>query len=290
MTDGEEPSGQIQRSSDEYHYPRPGHTLPRNSGTHKSAKHTGDHQSDSDFSHRWRRSFHATFIMTGPMDALPFPISRIVLDRLGILTTPEQCQTLQTFHDRLYEVNLQRNLTRIPEEEADARHYAESLLVHEFLEGTEWLDIGCGPGFPSFLLALFSPDSHVASLDSNGKMIGFLRENALPNISVLEKRMEDCGLVEQFDSVTGRAVAPLAIQLELSARAVKMGGVVVPFRVEGETFDHPALKKIGLQLEKVEARSLTDERVRVFPIYRKVARTPVTFPRNWAAIKKKPLF
>lgn len=228
--------------------------------------------------------------MTGLMDALPFPITQSVLERLGISASDSQWAELQKFHERLYEVNLQRNLTRIPEIEADVRHYAESLLVMEFLEGKEWLDIGCGPGFPSFLLALFASDSHIASIDSNGKMIGFLRECGLPNNTVLEKRMEECGLVEQFDSVTGRAVAPLSIQLELSARAVKMGGVVVPFRVEGESFDHAALKKIGLQLERVETRTLPDNRMRVFPIYRKVARTPLTFPRNWAAIKKKPLF
>jgi 16S rRNA (guanine527-N7)-methyltransferase len=111
----------------------------------------------------------------------------------------------------------------------------------------------------------------------------------LPNLDILQARAEELSFHDAFGFVTGRAVAPLAVQLEVSAPWCSLGGLVVPFRTPNESFDFNA-KHLGLVLETVEERALphTDV-VRSFPLYRKIKPTPPQYPRTWAQIKKRPL-
>ena len=183
------------------------------------------------------------------------------------------------------------NLTRIPQEEAWLRHFVDSLLFHDLIpEGSLVLDIGSGPGFPAYPLALARPDLRVTALDSSGKMLGFLRMQPLPNLEVVQARAEECGLREAFDTVTGRAVAPLPLQLELSAAPLKVGGVLVPMRTPMDDFGEPLWEALGLRPSGFHERTLpfTDV-VRVFPTFLKERETPERFPRRWAEMKLRPL-
>jgi 16S rRNA (guanine527-N7)-methyltransferase len=123
-------------------------------------------------------------------------------------------------------------------------------------------------------------------------MIGFLLKNPLPNLKAVQVRAEDWPMRDTFDVVTGRAVAPLSAQLELSAPLCRVGGVVVPMRTPGDRSEIGAnVTQLGIQLEGVHERNLSGtEVVRVFPVYRKIAPTPERFPRTWAEIKRKPIF
>lgn len=202
-------------------------------------------------------------------------------------------QELVAFLTDLYEVNQTTNLTRIAPEDAVALHVLDSLLPLDLFPSDNWvLDIGCGPGFPAWPLAWARPDLQVVGMDSAGKMQRFLSRHVRDNLAVAPLRAEEPRRREEMDVVTGRAVAPLGIQLELSAAYVKMGGYVIPFRTatEEEEFVRVPAGQLGLKLVDVVIRTLPGrDQQRAFPIYEKVRVTPKEFPRPWAMMRKKPL-
>ena len=215
------------------------------------------------------------------------------LEKLGLSLTHDQLASFQTYEEALYQANEVRNLTRVPREEGWQRHFLDSLLFQDLIpNNADVLDIGTGPGFPSWPLACARPDIKVTAIDSNGKMLSFLQEQKLTNLIAVLIRAEDWRQTEKFDFVTGRALAPLSTQLELSARPCRIGGVVVPMRSISDlpNLANVDLKPLGLQLEEVVERDLPGtEVVRLFPIYRKVERTLSKYPRRWAEMKAKPL-
>jgi 16S rRNA (guanine527-N7)-methyltransferase len=206
--------------------------------------------------------------------------------------TPGQFEAFEAFESRLYEANAMMNLTRVSQEECWLRHFMDSLLFQDLIqEGTAVLDIGSGPGFPAWPLACARPDLNVVAIDSSGKMIRFLSKSPLPNLKAVLVRAEEWKIRDAFDFVTGRALAPLGIQLELSAPLTRLGGVVVPMRTPAEaTVIEQDVSPLGLELVQVHRRTLpgTDV-VRVFPVYKKVNPTPDRYPRTWAEIKRRPL-
>lgn len=216
-----------------------------------------------------------------------------VLKGIGLDLTQDQLSAFEAFEESLYAANESMNLTRVAREECWLRHFVDSLLFHDLLpEGAKVLDIGTGPGFPAWPLAVARPDLHIAALDSSGKMLGFLRTMPLPNLEVMERRAEEWGVREEFDVVTGRAVAPLTLQLELSAALCTEGGMVAPMRTPN---DEDSIMRfsgsvLGLRREAVIRRPLPEtDIVRVSPVYRKVGPTPAKYPRPWAEMKRKPL-
>lgn len=205
----------------------------------------------------------------------------------------EQVERCEAFLADLYAVNATMNLTRVPREEAELRHLIDSLLVAEFIApGSEVVDLGTGPGLPAWPLACARPDLKVTAVDSSGKMLDFLRRHPLPNLTVVQGRAEDLGWEECMDSATGRALAPLGIQLELTSRMLRVGGRAVPFRTtaEREAIRAFPAQKLGFELTTMEERTLPGtDIVRIFPSFTKVAKTPKGFPRGWAQIKANPI-
>lgn len=205
----------------------------------------------------------------------------------------EQVERFEAFEEHLYQTNAVMNLTRVPREECWLRHFVDSLLFQDLVpQGASLLDIGTGPGFPAWPLACARPDLQVTALDSSGKMLGFLKSQPLPNLTAVLARAEDWGVREAFDVVTGRAVAPLAIQLELSAAPLKEGGLLIPMRTPAEEDAVKAFPaaRLGLQPTGLQKRELpgTDV-VRLFTLFRKTGPTDAKYPRLWAEIKRKPI-
>ncbi len=209
----------------------------------------------------------------------------------GLALSSAQIASFEAFHAALYEANEVKNLTRVPAEAAYSRHFLDSLLYQDLIpQNAKVLDIGTGPGFPAWPLACARPDLHLTAVDSNGKMLDFLRSQALINLEVVQVRVEEWGIREAFDVVTGRAVAPLSAQLEISATPAKVGGLVLPMRTLADDLDTFEPGVLGLQLEDVIQRNLPgEEATRLFPIYRKVKPTSQKYPRRWAELKRKPL-
>ncbi|MBI1333178.1 MAG: methyltransferase domain-containing protein [Armatimonadetes bacterium] len=213
---------------------------------------------------------------------------------LGISLSHSQIERFVAFEDALYQANEVMNLTRVPREECVTRHFLDSLLlgtvITQLNPEARVLDIGCGPGFPSWCLACAYPSMDVTALDSNGKMLGFLRSQPLPNLTVIQQRVEEWDVEEEYEIVTGRAVAPLTIQLEISAKPTEFGGHVILMRTPQDDFASSAAGKLGLKLvDSQEILLPGTDILRVFPIYRKDKETPKTYPRPWAMIKKRPL-
>lgn len=214
-------------------------------------------------------------------------------DSHSMALSDRQLRSFEVFRDALYEANATTNLTRVALADCELRHFIDSLLIAPLLSsGAAVLDIGTGPGFPAWPLAVARPDLRIAAIDSAGKMLRFLRSQPLPNLEVLDGRVEELDRREEFDFVTGRAVAPLAIQLELSAPFCKIGGSVIPFRTPA---DREVAQKfpgdmLGLSPPDLIDISAPDNSfVRLFPRFRKIAATPRQYPRIWAQIKNNPI-
>jgi 16S rRNA (guanine527-N7)-methyltransferase len=212
---------------------------------------------------------------------------------LGLILSEEQLESFRLFHLKLYETNEKMNLTRVPPEECAQRHFLDSLLMHElFPPDAEVLDIGTGPGFPAVPLGIARPDLVITALDSNAKMLSFLHSVAPPNVLPINYRAEEWGVRDAFRIVTGRAVAPLPIQLELSAAPCEIGGLVIPMRTMHDAILAPRIrvKDLGLKYERSEIRRIPGSDVdRLFPIYRKVDAGKPRFPRRWVEIKARPI-
>jgi 16S rRNA (guanine527-N7)-methyltransferase len=213
------------------------------------------------------------------------------IEHMGLSLEAAQLDRFEGFEAALYEANQTKNLTRVPRDACWRRHFADSLLLAEFLlTGVRVLDLGTGPGFPAWPLALARPDLQVTALDSNGKMLSFLKSNPLPNLVVSEGRAESWKTSDPYDVVTGRAVAPLTIQLEISAPLCKVGGLVLPFRTPSDRPVPTRVQPLGIALESVNTRVVSgDDAERVFPAYRKVAQTGSRYPRSWAEVRRSPL-
>ena len=197
------------------------------------------------------------------------------------------------FVDDLYAANADVNLTRVPPELCESRHLIDSALLIPFLPHQALvLDIGCGPGFPAWLLAVLRPDLSVVAMDSAHKMLRFIEQHPLKNLSVRLQRAEEWVDREAFDVVTGRALAPFAVQAELSAPYVKIGGAFIPFRTPAEREEIASFpfSRVGLCAPVWRDVPVPEaDAVRLFPVLRKEKATPQTYPRSWAMIKKTPL-
>ncbi len=112
------------------------------------------------------------------------------------------------------------------------RHIADSLqLIALAPHARAWVDLGSGAGFPGLALGcalVDTPGSVVHLIESNAQKAAFLREAArvtrAPAI-VHHDRAEALipAWQDPVDVVTARALAPLAILVELAAPMVKRG-------------------------------------------------------------------
>lgn len=214
------------------------------------------------------------------------------LKELSLELDEAQLSAFEGYEEALYRANEVANLTRVPREECWLRHFVDSLLIAEFIpEDSKVLDIGAGPGLPAWPLACARPDIEVTGLDSSGKMFTFLQSQPLPNLTPVLDRAEAWRSRADFDVVTGRALAPLAIQLELSALHCRKGGTVVPMRTAADEpkFESPEISRIGLKFEVLAKKALPGtDIVRYFPIYR---RTGLGLKaRTWAEMRRAPIF
>jgi 16S rRNA (guanine527-N7)-methyltransferase len=96
------------------------------------------------------------------------------------------------------------------------------------------LDVGSGMGVPAVILAIIYPDKKISAIDSNAKKTSFLTqvkiELALHNLVVLNKRVEDMSVVEQYDIITSRAFADLNLFIKLTTHVLSENGYYLAFK------------------------------------------------------------
>lgn len=132
-----------------------------------------------------------------------------------------------------------------------SRHVPESVALARLLPSTARtvLDVGTGGGFPGLVIAIVRPDLEVHLLDSTRKKTDFVREVARDlgvDVTVHTGRAEDLArppLLERFDVVTARAVAPLATLLEWIAPFLAPDGVL--YAVKGERWSDEVAAAAG---------------------------------------------
>jgi 16S rRNA (guanine527-N7)-methyltransferase len=222
--------------------------------------------------------------------------------RVGLELSRAQLEAFVYFEEALYQANRVMNLTSVPKEECWFRHFLDSLLIAPLIpKGATVLDVGSGPGLPGVCLAIARADLVVSCVDSSSKSCDFLRTNFAPSgrlpflLEVIEGRAEEVAHVpdyrERYDFVTGRAVAPLPIQLEITSPFCRVGGLVVPMRTpQDRQAARGKYDVLGIRLIQLETKELAPIRApRLFPVYRKQGRTDPTYPRSWTKIKRSPL-
>ncbi len=132
----------------------------------------------------------------------------------GLIVSHDIQQQLLQFLQLLAKWNQTYNLTSVCDpEKMITQHVLDSLAILPYIQGKRILDVGSGAGLPGIPLALVLPQMQFVLLDSNGKKTRFLthvvQSLKIPNIQVMQTRVEELKNVECFDIVMARAFSSL---------------------------------------------------------------------------------
>ena len=226
---------------------------------------------------------------------------------LGKLLSQSKSEKFFLLTERLLTENEKYNLTAITDEDMIIlNHYVDCATLAARLDGgISVIDVGCGAGFPSLPLAILREDIKIFATDATAKRINFVKETAqllsLENLTAEVMRAEDGGknpiYREKFDVATARAVANMRVLSELCLPFVKVGGKMVAMKGKNAQFELAEAKKalavLGADAGKIENIELksSDGEIFTHPLVsvKKKTKTPVTYPRPYAQISKKPL-
>jgi 16S rRNA (guanine527-N7)-methyltransferase len=194
----------------------------------------------------------------------------------------------------LLEANRKLNLTAARDPAAVAAHVADALTLAGDVDG-ELVDIGSGGGLPGIPLALAS-GFPVTLVDAVGKKVAFL-ERALATLGLAgtalaaraERLGHDPAFRERFRVATARAVSTASTVAELTLPLLALGGKALLQRGALEAPERQAVEDAAPMLggRFTEERMLAGERRIV--VLKKVAPTPLRFPRRDGVPAKRPL-
>ena len=224
----------------------------------------------------------------------------------GIPLNAEQAEKFETYHRMLIEANARFNLTRVPDDEAEAidRNYLDCiapLAVGFPAAHASLIDVGSGAGFPGIPLAICLPETRIVLMDSLGKRVEFLESvigELQLNAQAVHLRAEDGARKpeyrEAFDLATARAVAPLNLLCEYLLPFVKVGGQILALKGPGLDEEvaaaENALSILGGRFLRSDALPIPgrdwDHRAAWIE---KVAPTSDKYPRKAGKPEKKPL-
>ena len=224
----------------------------------------------------------------------------------GIPLNMEQAEKFETYHRMLIEANARFNLTRVPDDEAEAidRNYLDCiapLAIGLPAAHASLIDVGSGAGFPGIPLAICLPETRIVLMDSLGKRVEFLESvigELQLNAQAVHLRAEDGARKpeyrEAFDLATARAVAPLNLLCEYLLPCVKPGGRMLALKGPGLDEEvaaaENALSILGGRFLRSDALPIPgrdwDHRAAWIE---KVAPTSDKYPRRAGKPEKKPL-
>lgn len=121
------------------------------------------------------------------------------------------------------------NLTAVRQpEQMVTRHLLDSLSISPYLRGKSVLDVGTGAGLPGIPLAIVFPDRQFTLLDSNNKKTRFVvqavSELELPNVDVVQSRVEEFRSNRVFDTIITRAYAAIGDMVRQTAHLLADDG------------------------------------------------------------------
>ena len=199
--------------------------------------------------------------------------------------------------------NQKFNLTAI-KEESDflEKMIFDSALPLSFvsLKGKYCIDVGTGAGFPGLVLSILEKDANFTLLDSTNKKIehikSFVLSEKINNVFGVSDRAEVYSRknVEKFDYAFARAVAALNILIEIIAPLLKVGGRFIALKGPGINEEIKQSKNafsiLGLKIVETNNFVLPEcGEERNIVVIEKIKETPKKYPREYAAIKKRPL-
>lgn len=145
-------------------------------------------------------------------------------------------------------------------------HLLDSLSLSSHLSGVannkpdvQIADVGTGAGLPGIPLAICHPDKQFVLIDSNGKKTRFLFEVKLrldlPNISIVNSRIEHYQTDRQIDIVMCRAYSTLAQVLDQSRHLLTSGSLLLAMKGQYPDQEINQLPK-GFKLSRVSEWTL----------------------------------
>lgn len=230
-----------------------------------------------------------------------------VKNGLGKMLTSQRSSAFFGLTERMLSENEKYNLTAITDtDKIILNHYVDcAQLAARIPQGASIIDVGCGAGFPSLVIAMLRPDVTVTAADSTAKRINYVSETAamlgLGNIKAVVMRAEDGGRAseyrERFDVATARAVANMRVLAELCLPLVKVGGQMMAMKGKNAEFElaeaRRAIATLGGRNARIEQITLhgadSDEPSHPLIYIDKKEKTPSAYPRQYSQISKKPL-
>lgn len=218
----------------------------------------------------------------------------------GIDISEEKADKFVRLCDFMVEYNQNVNLTSITEfSEVVVKHFVDSVLPFSMLdipEGSSFIDVGTGAGFPALPLLIVRDDLKGTLCDSLNKRCVYLEKvYALVGVKaeIIHARSEELGRKKRecFDFATARAVAAMPVLAEYCIPFVRVGGSFIALKSVNENIMEAegAISKLGGKIELVRDYKIPNGDDRRLAVIRKISQTPTKYPRNSANISKKPL-
>ncbi len=218
----------------------------------------------------------------------------------GITINEQQANQFVKLCDFMVEYNENVNLTSITEfSEVVVKHFVDSVLPFTMVdipEGSSFIDVGTGAGFPALPLLIFRPDLSGTLCDSLNKRCVYLEKAcSLVGIKadIIHARSEELGRKKRecFDFATARAVAAMPVLSEYCIPFVKVGGRFIALKSVNEDISEAksAISKLGGEIELVRDYTIPNGDARRLAVIKKISQTPTKYPRNSGNIQKKPL-
>lgn len=224
------------------------------------------------------------------------------IEKYGNLIKVEYKERFESLKSILVDNNKKFNLTAICDDEGIyIKHFLDSVVGEGlFKKGAYVAEIGSGGGFPSLPLKIVRDDLKFVLVESTGKKCNHLNQAIdkleMKNMQVFCGRAEDCTrdakYREKFDCSVARAVARLNTLCEYCLPFVKVGGYFIAYKGEADEElieAQNAIKVLGGKLERVEKYSLPDGDRRSLIVIKKIAPTPLKYPRGQGKERKAPI-
>lgn len=223
---------------------------------------------------------------------------------LGISLPLGSVLAFQTYYELLEKKGREVNLTTIRGATDVARlHFLDSLCLMSVVDfcNASVIDVGSGAGFPGLPLKIAQPTIDLTLLDASGKRVSFL--TALCTAIKIEAKCvharaeeyaHNLSVRERYDVAVSRAVANLSVLAELCLPMVCTGGVFLAMKSLGakDEIDEAssAIETLGAKVHRqvdyvIPGTDITHTVVEI----RKIASTPIKYPRRFARIQKTPL-
>ncbi|PHI37324.1 16S rRNA (guanine(527)-N(7))-methyltransferase RsmG [Pseudoalteromonas sp. GCY] len=153
----------------------------------------------------------------------------------SIELSEQQKQQLVEYVQLLDKWNKAYNLTSVRDpKEMMVKHIMDSLVVAPHLTGSNYIDVGTGPGLPGMVLAIARPDINFVLLDSLGKRVRFLMQVkhglGIENVTPVQSRVEEYQPSVKLDGVLSRAFASLQDMIQWCSHLIDNQGVFIALK------------------------------------------------------------